>query len=282
MLMILILCYLFYFVAATASPLQRRKLSLAAHGSGQVAFAFRVSLVVAILGLMLPIFSAPEMKGDWPQLFLLTFACGVFGAGSIATQYWAQKHVDAGITTLLSNLYTPVSIVLATILLHEGLTIVQFLGAALLFSAIFIVAKKHRIGRLRFDKYFMAMAVSGITLGFTLTAERALINTTGFTTGTLLSWWGQVGGLGIAALLLGTKTTFTFKETLLTGSLRYLQLLSWVLLVYVAGNLSVVSAVTTFKVVILFIFAAIFLHEREDFKRKLVGSLIAVVGLFLM
>lgn len=282
MRMLLILCYLFYFVAATASPLQRRKLSLASHGSGQVVFAFRVSLVVAVLGLLLPFFSNPEIKGDWLQLVFLALVCGIFGAGSIATQYWAQKYVDAGITTLLSNLYTPVSIVLATLLLQEGLTPIQGAGATLLFSAIIIVSKKHRIGRLRFDKHFTAMALSGVMLGIALTAERALINTTGFTAGTLLSWWAQAGGLGLAAILLGAKTTFTFKETLLTGTLRYLQLLSWVLLVYVAGNLSVVSAVTTFKVVILFIFAAIFLHEREDLKRKITGSLLAAAGLLLM
>lgn len=280
--MLLILCYSFYFVAATASPLQRRKLSLAHHGSGQVAFAFRVSLIVATLGLLLPFFSALSVRGDWLQLGLLALVCGIFGAGSIASQYWAQKHVDAGITTLLSNLYTPVSIALATLLLGEGLTLAQAIGAILLFGGIVTVSEKHRIGRMRFDKYLTAMALSGVMLGIALTAERALINKTGFTAGTLLSWWSQAGGLGLAALILGAKTTFTLKETMLTGLLRYFQLLSWVILVYVAGNLSIVSAVTTFKVVILFFLAAIFLHEREDLKRKVAGSLLAVAGLLLM
>jgi uncharacterized membrane protein len=126
------------------------------------------------------------------------------------------------------------------------------------------------------------MVASGIFLGIALTAERALIKTTGLSAGTLLSWWAQAGGLYVVALLFRAKTTFTVKETLLTGSLRYLQLLSWVVLVVVAKNLSVVSAVTTFKIVILFIFAAVFLHEREDLKRKVIGSLIAVIGLLLM
>jgi drug/metabolite transporter (DMT)-like permease len=281
--MLLVICYLFYFVAATISPLQRRKLSLAGHGSGYApAFAFRVSIVVACLGLLLPFFSAPELKGGPLKLFLLALTCGLFGAVAISSQYWAQRHVEAGITVLAGNIYTPVTIILATFLLGEGLTLMQFAGTALLLTSIMVVSKKHHLGKLRFDKYFMAMILSGAALGVALTAERALLNTTGFTTGTLLSWWAQVIGLGLAALWYGTKTTYTPKETLVTGSLRFLQLFSWVLLVYVADNLSVASAVTTFKVVVIFVFAAIFLHEREDLTRKIIGSLIAVVGLLLM
>ncbi len=281
--MLLIICYLFYFAAATISPLQRRKLSLASHGSGYApAFAFRVSIVVACLGLLLPFFSVAEFKGEPLKLFLLALTCGVFGAMSISSQYWAQKHVEAGLTTLAGNVYTPVTIILATFVLGEGLTLMQVAGTTLLLASIVTVSKKHHLGKLRFDRYFMAMILSGIALGIALTAERALLNTTGFTTGTLLSWWSQVIGLGFAALWYGTKTTFTTKETLVTGGLRFLQLFSWVLLVYAAGNLSVVSAITTFKVVVIFVFAAIFLHEREDLTRKIIGSAIAVGGLLLM
>jgi len=279
---ILILCYLFYFVAATISPLQRRHLALAGQSSGQLALAFRVSFAVAVLGLLLPFFSRLEFKGDALQLAFLTLVSGVFGAASIASQYWAQEHVEAGITTLVNNIYTPVTIILATLLLGEGLTSMQTMGTVLLFASILTISKKHHLGRLRFDKYFVAMILSGAALGIALTAERALINATGLATGTLLSWWAQALGLGAAALLFGAKTTYTHKDTLVTGSLRYLQLLSWVLLVYVARNLSVVSAVTTFKVVIVFIVAAIFLREREDMMRKIIGSSIAVVGLLLM
>jgi uncharacterized membrane protein len=55
-----------------------------------------------------------------------------------------------------------------------------------------------------------------------------------------------------------------------------------VILLVVVGNLSVVSAVTTFKVVILFVATAVFLHEREDMPRKIFGSVVAVLGLLLM
>ena len=69
---------------------------------------------------------------------------------------------------------------------------------------------------------------------------------------------------------------------MVTGGLRFLQSLSWVILIFMVGNLSIVSSITTFKVVIVFIAAAIFLKERSDLPRKIIGSLVALAGLLLM
>lgn len=183
------------------------------------------------------------------------------------TSYTAQKHVEAGVTTLVSNIYTPVIIVLATILLLIG---------------ILIVSKKHQIGKFKFDKYFLLMLLSGVMLGISLTAERTLLKTTGFTAGTIFSWWAQCLVLGIAVLITKNKNVYSKKDIAITGSLRFLQSLSWVILTFVVGNLSLVSSITTFKVVIIFIAAAIFLKERTDMPRKITGSLVALVGLLLM
>ena len=119
-------------------------------------------------------------------------------------------------------------------------------------------------------------------LGITLTAERALQKTTGFTAGTMLSWWSQFAFLGFITLVTHSKTKHTIKNTAITGVLRFFQSLSWVILIFIVGNLSLVSAVTTFKVVVIFIAAAIFLKEREDLPRKIIGSFVAVAGLLMM
>ena len=126
------------------------------------------------------------------------------------------------------------------------------------------------------------MVVSGVCLGLVLSAERALQKTTGFTAGTLFSWWAQSASLGLVALMVRKKTTHTKKEIFITGTLQFFQALSWVLLLLIVGNLSLVSAVTTFKVVVIFVIAALLLNEREDLPRKILGSLIAVAGLLLM
>lgn len=282
--MIIILSYIFYFIAASASPLQRRWLAKTKGGESrsQIDFAFKIALVVAVLSLLIPLFHPFKLEGDPYALFLLTLVSGVCGASAIITIYIAQKHVAAGVSSLIANINTPIAIILGSVFLHEGLTLPQILGTILLLFAMVIVSKKHRIGKFKFDKYFILVVAGGILLGFALTAERSLMNITGFTAGTLLSWWSQCAVMGVATFVTRSKHTYSWNDILITGALRFLQSLSWVIVLFVVGNLSVVSSVTTFKVVIIFITAAIFLREREDLPGKIAGSVVAVVGLLLM
>ncbi len=280
----IILSYLFYFIAASASPLQRRwlatKKDIPSHEQPQ--FAFHVILVSTVGTLFFPFFSPFYFSGNKLSLFLLTLVCGVFGAGYAVFNYVAQKHIDAGISSVVANIYTPIVIVLSTIFIHESLTNQQIMGTVLLFIAIFIISKKHRISRFRFDKYFLLMLASGVMLGAVLVAERALQKTTGFSAGTMLSWWSQCIAVGVVAWFYKSKHTYTRADILTTGGLRFLQGLSYVLLVWFVGNLSIVSSITTFKIVIIFAAAALFLHERDDLPRKIIGSIIALAGLLLM
>lgn len=282
--MIGFLSYIFYFIAASASPLQRRWLATKknADNKGQIHFAFQVSFVTIVLSLLLPFFKPFQLTGNIFHLIGLAIICGIFGGGYFIASYTAQKHVEAGVTTLVSNIYTPVTIILATIFLNEGLTLIQIFGTILLLIGIVIVSKKHRVGKFKFDKYFLLMLLSGVMLGISLTAERTLQKTTGFTAGTMFSWWSQCAVLGLSTLITKNKNGYSKKDIAITGSLRFLQSLSWVILTFVVGNLSIVSSITTFKVVLIFIAAAIFLKERADLPRKITGSLLALVGLLLM
>lgn len=278
------LSYIFYFIAGSASPLQRRWLATTKNISnkGQIHFAFQVTLITVLLSLALPFFSPFYLAGNILYVLGLAIICGIFGAAYFISSYIAQKHIEAGLTTLVSNIYTPVTIFLATFFLNEKLTTIQIFGTILLLIGMLIVSQKHRIGKFKFDKYFMLMVLSGIMLGVCLTAERTLQKITGFSASTMLSWWLQCIFLGLATIITQDKSAYSKKDITITGTLRFLQSLSWVILIFVVGNLSLVSAITTFKVVIIFIAAAIFLKEREDLPRKIIGSLIALAGLLLM
>jgi drug/metabolite transporter (DMT)-like permease len=278
-----ILAYLFYFSAASISPIQRRQLSRKdANHEGQTHFAMKMMFVMAVCGFVLPLFQPFTLKGSSTEIISLAVICGIFGAGYFVAMFTAQKHVEAGLTTLVTNIYTPVTIILATIFLHEGLTWPQVIGTALLITGMIIVAKKHRIGRVKFDKFFLMMLASGVMLGLYLTAERALQKVTGFSAGALFSWWSIFIALAVANLFTKAKSHYDKKDVVATGFFRFLQQVSWLVVLFVVGNLSIVSSVTTFKVVIIFIVAAAMLKEREDLSRKIIGCLIAVVGLLLM
>jgi drug/metabolite transporter (DMT)-like permease len=283
-LMFIFLSYIFFFISASASSLQRRWISTNKNtdNKGQINFAFQVTFIIVVLSLFLPFFQPFHLAGNTFYLLGLSLITGIFGASFYISSYLAQKYVEAGVTSIVTNIYTPITIILATFFLNEKLTVLQIFGTALLLVGMVIVSKKHRIGMFKFDRYFMLMLLSGVALSVSLTAERALLKTTGFTAGTMLSWWSQCIFLGIATLITKNKNEYSKKDIMVTGSLRFFQLLSWVILIFLVGNLSLVSAITTFKIVIVFIAAVVFLKEREDMPRKIIGSLIALLGLFLM
>ncbi len=279
-----VLAYIFYFIAASAAPLQRRWLAKSKNidNVGQTAFAFHITLVIAVLGLTLLFYQPFSVKGNTLQLTLLSFVCGICGSISYVFLHTAQKYVEAGVTSVVSNIYTPITILLATIFLNERLTLLQLAGTTLLLIGMLVVSKKHRTGKFTFDKYFLMMLLSGVFLGVLLVAERSLQKTTGFTTGTLLSWWATCLCLGLFTWFAGSNHPYSKKDVVFTGTLRFFQNLSWITLVYIVGNLSFVSAITTFKVILMFIAGALFLNEREDLPRKIVGSIVAITGLLLM
>jgi drug/metabolite transporter (DMT)-like permease len=282
--MAIILSYIFFFVISGVGPIWRRYLANKTNPEslGQIDFAFKVMVVTVIFGLFIPIFSPFYINGNYLHLFLLALVSGVCGALYFISSYIAQKHVEAGLTTLIINIYTPVTIVLASIFLHEKLTAIQVVGTVILLFAMFLISKKHRIKTFHFDKYFLLMVAAGIFLGFVLVAERTLQKTTGFAAGTIFSWISQASFLGLAVLVTKSKHVYSKKQIAISGVISAVSSLAYVILVTVVGNLSVVSAVTTFKIVIIFILAAVFLKEREDLPRKILGSIIAVIGLLLM
>ena len=158
----------------------------------------------------------------------------------------------------------------------------QIFGTILLLVAVVLISKKHRIGTFRFDKYFLLTVLGGVFLGVLIVAERALMKTTGFSAAIIMSWGSQAFFLGIVALYTKSKHRYSPKEVISMGLVKFLSATSWVIMVYVVGNISLVSSVSTFKVVTVFIAAALFLGEREDLPRKIFGSIIAVIGLLLM
>ncbi len=280
----IILSYIFYFIASTFSSLQIRWLTKKKNlkSNEQIHFLFQVIFILFLGSLTFPLFSRFYLTGNYFHLFLLTLISGIFGTGCNLLSIMAQKHLDASVTSIVGNIYTPITIFLSSLFLREGLTNLQVIGTILLLTAIIIVSKKHRTERFTFDKYFLFTVLSGVLLSILLVAERALMKTTGFSAGIIMSWGSQAFFLGLVVLFTKSKKIYTNAEILGTGIVRFLGATSWVILVYVVGNLSLVSSITTFKVIVVFITAAIFLNEREDMPRKIFGSIIAVLGLLLM
>jgi len=282
--MTIILIYVGFFLVTTLSSLQRRFVIKRKDSEGldQIRFAFEVMCILVIGSIVMQFFSPLYFSGSKLYLVFLSLICGVFGMGFFALNFMAQKHIDAGVSNVILNICTPLTIIFSSVFLRESLTNIQILGTALLLTSIILISQKHRISRFNFDKYFWMILLSGVFLSILLVAERTLQIQTGLTGATILSWGSQCFFLGLLTLALKSKHTYTNSEVLTTGILQLFSSIAYVVLLFYIGNLSLVSAVTTFKIVTVFIAAAIFLGEREDMPRKIFGSILAVIGLLLI
>ena len=115
-----IFSYLFYFVVAILAPLQIRWLTKNKNpeNKGQINLAFRVTFIRVLFGVGLIAFYPFYISGESKTLILLSLICGIFGGIHFISAYIAQKNVEAGVTNILTNIYTPTTIILATFFLH--------------------------------------------------------------------------------------------------------------------------------------------------------------------
>lgn len=278
-----ILAYIFFFVAATASPLQRRHQSKVTK-TDPIILAAWTQAFVWVLGLSL-LYRADTSSFEWSwHLAFLSLGLLISSPLFFYLSYKSQKHVDATQSIILSNIYTPVAIALALLFLGDALTKTQIIGAIILFFAMILISIE-RVGNksFAFSKHSFEMLTSGIFLGIVLFLEKATMDLVGNRVGIVFSWTAQIIGLfALVYAIRGIHKLPTKREILVSGSLRYAQQLSWVTLLIVVGNLALVSAVTTFKIVFIFLGAFIFLKERDHLARKFLGVAIAIIGLLLM
>jgi hypothetical protein len=101
-----ILAYMFYFIAATVAPIQRRWLSTKNEGGNKFDLSFKVSLVQSTFALTLLFFFPIVLHGSYLNIILLLITSGVCGIGYSVSYFTAQRHVEAG-TTRFWEIYIP-------------------------------------------------------------------------------------------------------------------------------------------------------------------------------
>src|SRR3954452_10954946 len=93
-------------------------------------------VALAVLGRM-PLPSLPALRSCWPTLLV----CGLlwFGAYNLALNA-GERHVDAGTAAMLVNVGPVLIAVLAGLLLGEGFPRALFLGCAVAFAGVAVIA----------------------------------------------------------------------------------------------------------------------------------------------
>jgi len=266
--------------------------------SGETAHPISLNLFKNILGVglffltMLVLGQVQFRYGTTRDLVLLLIS-GVLGIAISDTLFFKSLNLlGAGVSAIVNCLYSPFIITLSVLVLHEKLSLLQIAGILLILAAVLSGSsrpEKIGCGRTNWIKGIV-YAVAGIAaMAIGIVMVKPILEQAP------LLWVVEVrllGGLAALALILAfhpnrkpiISSLFIKKGWvyIISGSVLgvYFSFLAWM-----AGmkytQASIAAPLNQTANLFIFIFAALFLHERLT-ARRIIGILIGLAGVLLM
>lgn len=276
-----------YLFLGTAAYLLRRNLAqtLAQHNGLINAFFFVVALYP--MGLVVAAFTPHDLNVGWLNLFFLLFGSASFTAVNIIA-FNANKHIDAGLYTIMNNVTPIVTISVAALLLNERLTHNQLLGAMIIIASAFLAT----LPRLRRNSNnssagIVLTLISVSLLGLAVVFERWMLGRIDFGAYLVLGWgaqtlWAVIYAWPDRQSVHILKSGKNFRPILGYGVASALKGLCFVGAIKLSGSASLVSSFTSFMAVTVVIAAYFILNERDHLWLKMGSAALGTVGLLVL
>lgn len=219
----------------------------------------------------------------WPN-FLLMIA--VYGTASVF-YYKAVKLIEASEFTILFTSRTLFTILGAFLILKERLQPIQIVGAALIILSVVVVSSEKKRQRLKFQRgeVFILLAAGLFGLGFVNDAyvlQR-------FDATLYLFFAVIMPALGV--WITNPKVTFmagtifnrkTLPKVILLSFLYAVSGITFYLAYQIGRNAAQISAFDQLATILTVVLAIAFLRERDNLARKVIGTAVSFVGVWLL
>lgn len=276
-----------YLVLGTASYLWRRQLAKTFTKANSLVNAFFFVVVLYPIGLFVASFLSPNLAIGWTSVGLLVVFGAIFPFCNLLV-YRANRDLDAGIFTIISDLIPVVSVTAGWILLHETLTGQQLIGAAIILVAALLVTLPQLRHNMVHNKHALICAIVAVVLiGIGFVFERYLMTRMDFGAYLIFGWgsqviWGVLFALPeykqyrllfdpkIRTKLLGFSISSALRGLCIGGAL------------FLSGNVSVVMSSASFLTVLVVAAAYFILKEKDWMWLKLGAATLGFVGLLLI
>lgn len=276
-----------YLILGTASYLWRRQLAKTFARANRLVNAFFFVFVLYPIGLTVAAFTHPDLSIGWASFWMLVAGGALFPLVNLLT-YRASQDMDAGLFTVISDLIPVVSVASGWLLLNEGLSGRQLIGAGIILAAALLVTIPQFKAHIRSNRTALLCAFAAvILLGLGFVFERYMLTRMDFGAYIVFGWglqmvWGVIFALPerksykilkdpkIRSHLLGYSLSSTFRGLCIVGAL------------YLSGNVSVVMASASFLTVLVVVAAYFILREKDWLLLKLGAAALGVTGLVLI
>lgn len=282
----LLLCV--YLFLNTAAYLWQRRLGQTLAQHKRLVCAYFFLLIHYPMGLIVAAYSSPRLAIGWGNMLLLLIGSWVFPI-IIVLSLKASKTMDAGFFTILSNLIPVVTIIAATLLLHEGLSSRQLFGASTIIASACIITIPmllHRQASTRAVGVIAALACF-ILGGLATVYERWMLVRIGFGAYLIFGWgfqtlwtlvvaWPERKYLHILkdkrhfASLMGYSLSASLKGVLFIAALK------------LSGNASLVTAFISFTAIMVVSAAYFVLKEKDWLWLKIGAAIFGSAGLIIL
>lgn len=276
-----------YFIASSSYSLLQRKYSQTSNIPLKLIPAIVFAMFVFPIGA-----AAAVVMGNfwihwqWQSILLLVVASTCIGAFNV-TPFRINKYIDTTQYLIISNVYTPIVVLLGVFALKEAFTLTQFTGTLLLiFGAIMVAAKGFTRSTFKFDKHSVELAGLAVMLGIGLAAEKASLTYMSKSSYMVFGW-----GLQAFATLFFARDELKHiktinqqgvRELLELGITRTGHVMGYFLSVALSNNVALMASLTSFRIPIVFVASAFILRERDNLVRRFAGVGIATLGIILL
>jgi drug/metabolite transporter (DMT)-like permease len=277
-----------YITLNTATYLFQRKLgqSLAQHK--RLVSAFFLIVMHYPVGLMVAAYSSPHLAIGWVNVSLLLIGSAVFPVINVLALK-ASKDVDAGHYTILSNLTPVVTIVAATLLLHEQLVGRQLLGAVIIIASAFLITLpmlQRRHATSKTSGVAIALTVFLLT-GLATVYERWMLTRIDFGAYLIVGWGFQSLWMAVIAwperkhlkILKARQHLLPILGYSLSGSIKGICFLAALKL---SNNASLFGAFISFTAILVVPAAYIILKEKSWLWLKIASAITGTTGLIIL
>ncbi|SYZ74624.1 conserved membrane hypothetical protein [Candidatus Zixiibacteriota bacterium] len=268
--------------------------------SGEQMHPISLNLFKNVLAVLLILITMPFMGetifrdvpiGD----YLLLFLSGIIGLGIADTFLLKSLNlVGAGLSAIVSCLYSPFIIALSLIFLGEQLGFLQVLGAMMIISAVLTAVgknghEKHQISRRDLWLGIFYGAVANIATATGVVIIKPLLARSPLLWATEMRLFSGIGVLVIATLIHKDRNKIALPKMntkgwvfTVSGSFAgaYLSMILWLAAMKIT-QASIAAALNQTSTIFIFVFAYLFLKEKLN-RQKIIGLALGITGTALV
>lgn len=275
-----------FFVCTTVGNIVRRIYAIkSTHNEAMVSFVQHAGVMLP-LGLIWAATQSTSIVIIRLEFWFYVVLSSCMGAVFSVLSLKSQKTVDAGQFSIISNLSTPLVIIFSVVILQEDFTLIQLAGMVCILAGICLVIGRSAQWNMATKKHIAYAIIASLATSVAIIVDSFAIATASIAAYVVIGWALQT--LLFACITrkhIVTAKTLSRQQVyqlIVMALARFGSFILFLTAVQLSENVSVVTAIASFRTVIICAAAFVFLKEYSRAWQKLAGSCIATVGLLLV